>query len=209
MKTGITFLFTVVVATFLFAPISFAGYCDTHKLNCTDAAGKRQGYWEFTAQMLGADEFNNPGKVIMKGNYIDSEPQGCWERQHFDGKVTELCFEDSSDASVVRCFYADRNMLYETRYKGNLHEGPAKIYYPNGGKLAMELTWSNGRIDGPMKTYYPSGKLCEEGWWIENYWAYSGYTLYSEQGKVIREIEEAVLVLPQDNGVYLTINGQQ
>jgi antitoxin component YwqK of YwqJK toxin-antitoxin module len=186
MKTRIAIFVCMTLTALLWAPISFAGYCDTHNLNCVDAAGMRQGYWEFTAQMLGADEFNNPGKVIMRGEYKDSKRLGCWERNHFDGKVTEYCFEDSSDVAVVSCYYADRNMLFQTRYNGNLHEGPAKIYYPDGGKLMMELTWTNGRICGPMKTYYASGKLYEEGIWAHSGWS-GEWTIYNEDGHVMRK----------------------
>ncbi len=203
----VTFLISCSATLVLLAPHSLAQ--SGGNLNVVDVNGLRQGYWKINAQMLGAVEFNNPGKVIKEGYYKDSKPTGVWTEQHIDGTVTEWLYDDTSSRAIAQRFYQDanHNMLYETRYKGNLHDGPAKIYYPNGGKLAVELTWSNGRIDGPMKTYYPNGKVCEEGWWIESYWAYSGYTLYNEQGKVIKEIPVAVFVGPEgyDKNV---INGQ-
>jgi len=96
--------------------------------------GKENGlYWEF----------NDEGKKIVDGFYIDGEKDGKW--YYNVGDITE-----------------------EGQYVFGLKNGKWAQWYSNGNKR-YEGNYIQGNAEGKHKFYYPDGTLMEEQYYISGY----------------------------------------
>lgn len=108
-----------------------------------------------------AIEYNDTGKVISQGNYLDGEKEGVWIQEYGDHK--EL-----------------------GKYIAGLRDEEWKHFHSNG-ELIYKGTFVDGREDGKHTEWYESGKIREEGKFSfgskEGIWV-----VYDELGEVTQTI---------------------
>lgn len=108
-----------------------------------------------------AIEYNDTGKVISQGEYLDGEKEGEWLLEYGDHKE-------------------------QGKYRAGLRDGEWKHYHSNG-ELVYKGEFVDGREDGKHTSWYESGKIREEGRYSfgnkEGTWV-----AYDELGEVTQSI---------------------
>ena len=67
----------------------------------------------------------------------------------FTGKIPD---------GIIREYYDDGTLMYESTYKNGALEGPTKGFYQNGA-LAGEWNYKNDELEGTGKVYFNTGEL--------------------------------------------------
>ncbi len=83
-------------------------------------------------------EYNDSGKVVTKGEYIDGQKEGPWTLELADYRE-------------------------EGSYKADKRDGEWKHYYLSTGKLRFVGKFVDGIPDGKQEFYYPNGKEKQTG----------------------------------------------
>jgi antitoxin component YwqK of YwqJK toxin-antitoxin module len=122
--------------------------------NQTDANGKKQGPWEEKTQM-----------GTSKGNYVDSQKNGCWTTYSPEGKLMRIENFSQGKRNGISIEIDPRAgyLTSEMYYVNDLPEGTAKKYF-YGTNPASFIDYSHGKINGKKKIYYENsgGKIQEE-----------------------------------------------
>ncbi len=96
-------------------------------------------------------EYDEEGKVITKGQYVDGMKEDEWEYELGDYKETG-------------------------KYKADRRDGVWKHFYTPSGKIRFEGNFVDGNQDGKHVYYYQNGKISEQGKYIvgrkEGNWEY-------------------------------------
>jgi hypothetical protein len=83
--------------------------------------------------------FYTSGLPKTKGNYINNQPEGCWER-----------------------FFETGSLRSSMSYKGGKLDGPSSIYFENG-KIAQSGFYQGNKEDSTWNFFYESGRLKSSG----------------------------------------------
>jgi antitoxin component YwqK of YwqJK toxin-antitoxin module len=98
-------------------------------------------------------EYDDAGKIVTKGQYVDGQKEGVWEYEMGDYKEVG-------------------------NYKADRRDGEWKHFYTPGESIRFEGNFVDGNPDGKHVYYYPNGKIKEEGRYIvgrkEGDWLYYG-----------------------------------
>ena len=107
-------------------------------------------------------EYNDSGKVVTKGQYVDNEKEGPWVLEYFDYKE-------------------------EGNYRYGKRHGEWKHHYLDTGKLRFVGGYIDGEPDGRQSYYHKNGLKKQDVRYIngikEGDWNY-----YDEQGLLILTI---------------------
>jgi len=143
--------------------------------NQSDAAGRKQGYWEAT---------DSNGRLVYAGYFKDDRPVGEMKRYFPTGGVRVIMNYDNTGTNVRARFFAqngelaaqgnyigaqrDSVWLYYSNYTKTLshrveytagkQNGKAQSFYPDGS-VAEETIWKDGLKEGPSKQYFNSGQV--------------------------------------------------
>ena len=69
--------------------------------------------------------------------------------------------EDQKVGCIVKRYYENGNLDFETQYKNDKQEGIKKWYYENGN-LMEETPYKNGKYEGVVKEWYENGNILSE-----------------------------------------------
>ncbi len=132
-----------------------AHYCSVAQ-NKTDAAGKKQGYWEKTDPAT--------KKIIYKGTFKDDKPQGLFIYYYAgtDSIHTKSNFRNDGKIAYVQMFHLISGKLQaKGKYIGEQKDSVWNFYDEKGNILSTE-GYANGKKNGASKIFFPDGKLSEE-----------------------------------------------
>ncbi len=88
--------------------------------------------------------FNEAGKMVGEGKYIDQKKDSLWKFYDVEGKL-----------------------LSDEIYKDGLKNGSCKVYYQSG-QLSEDKLWVNGIADGSCTKYFESGTIKFKGQFIKD-----------------------------------------
>ena len=103
-------------------------------------------------------EYDDTGKVITEGDFLDGEKEGEW-------------------TVAINDFSA------KGKYTAGLRDGKWKYYYDDG-TLMFDGNYIQGSPDGKHMYYYPSGQLKEEQYYISGI-PVKNWKKYDEMGNLI------------------------
>ncbi len=152
-------------------------------------------------------EYNDKGKVLFSGGFIENTPVGIHRFYNEEGKVVNAkMYSDSGyiaaegiiDETGVKNgpwkdFYPDGKLKAEGVYNNNLNTGKWLFYY-NDGKKEQEGSYLRGNLDGIWRWYHSNGNL----------WREESYFNGREDGESVEYDEEGNIIV---QGNYL--NGEK
>ncbi|MFK7757166.1 MAG: toxin-antitoxin system YwqK family antitoxin [Flavobacteriales bacterium] len=154
--------------------------------NVVDEAGKRQGYWVITGNMINDPAYNS-SDVVEEGKYANDFKTGVWKKYYPSGNIrSEITFINNKPQGLYTLYF-DNGVIeekgnwartkntgnFERNYRnGNPHQkfsfsdsgkrnGP-QTYYHENGNIALEVNLLNGKESGIMKRYDDKGIIQEE-----------------------------------------------
>ncbi len=158
----------LVLLPFLF----WASFSGAQPMNATDAAGKKQGYWE---------KRDTNGKLVYQATFKDDRPVGEMKRFHPNGKLKAvLNYPENSDEATAVLFDESGHKIAEGKYLGQKKSGEWSYYSEE--KLIATDVFENDVKNGLSKKYYKSGEILEECPW-ENGLQQGVYRAYFKNGK--------------------------
>lgn len=112
-------------------------------------------------------EYNDTGKVITKGEYIEGQETGAWY-YNINNNITEGKFIDGKRDGVWKEYFSDGKLRFSGSYVDDNPNGKHSYYWENGkmkevGNYVMgkrEGEWLKYEYEGNLflKTYYRNGK---------------------------------------------------
>lgn len=102
-------------------------------------------------------EFDQDGKVIAQGDFIDDKEEGFW-RLINDDFIEEGNFNEGLAHGLWKHFYADGSVAFEGSFIDGQPNGKHIHYFLNG-KKSEEGTYLMGRKNGEWKKWYDDGTL--------------------------------------------------
>ena len=110
-----------------------------------------------------AIEYNDTGKVVSKGVYIDGKKDGEWFYEMGDHKEEGKYIEGNKTGEWVYTYNS-----VKTNFKGSFVNGDADgkhfYYYPNG-RLKREEYYELGYEEGTWRSYDREGNLTLSSQW--------------------------------------------
>lgn len=136
-----------------------------------DKKGRAQGVWKWfyeSGQLLREEnyvngkregqltDYNEQGKIILQGNFIDNNMEGHWIYETPDYKEFGNYVNGERD-SLWRSYYLPgKNKRYEGRFSNGEEVGTHTMYYSNGKKMYTG-NYVAGMRDGDWKFYDEMG----------------------------------------------------
>jgi len=102
-------------------------------------------------------EYDEEGKVLVKGQYIEGEQDGFWHFQRGIG-FEEGNFYDGMRIGTWKTWYENEHLLSEIEYDHDLMNGKYTIFYPNS-VIKRIGNYVNGEREGTWSDYYDTGEL--------------------------------------------------
>ena len=132
------------------------------KVNQTDAAGLKQGFW--------TKKYPN-GVLAYEVYFKDNKPVGDYKRYHENGKLYAfLVYDEKSEWADAKLYSENGKLIAEGTYHGKL-KAKQWVFYSEKGYKLKEETYNEGKKNGVSKTFYKNGNVSEEQNWendIEN-----------------------------------------
>ena len=130
------------------------------KTNCPSNKGilKKQEYYDNNRLEGDFVEYNDSGKVITKGQFIDNEKEGKWILEYFDYRE-EGNYRYGKRHGEWKHYYLDIDKL---RFVGSYIDGEPdgkQIYYHKSGLKKQETKYINGIKEGEWNYYDETGTL--------------------------------------------------
>jgi len=164
--------------------------------------GKVMAILNYTENSAEAQMFDEKGKLIAKGKYLDQKKTGEWTYL-LDSKVvsTETYLNGLKNGAGKR-FYKTGELLEESNWQNDKLNGIYRTYFQDG-KTFLECTYTEGLRNGTFKTWFPNGTLeldafytkdtRDKDWKFFNASAELRYTLKYELGKLLNpEVQERI-----------------
>ena len=110
---------------------------------------------------------------------------GCVVKEYYENGNLEFetPYKNDKIEGIKKSYDENGNLEIETPYKNDKREGMTKLYYSNG-KLWEEAPYKNGKVEGIAKVYFENGKIMAEMSYLNN--LFHGDTrFYTEDGKLL------------------------
>ena len=134
------------------------GLNTNQKVNQTDAAGLKQGFW--------TKKYQN-GVLAYEVYFKDNKPVGDYKRYHENGKLYAfLIYSEKSDTANAKLYDENGKLIARGTYKKN-KKIKTWIFYSKGKKIGVE-TYKNGKKNGVSRTFYKNGNTSEEQHWVND-----------------------------------------
>jgi antitoxin component YwqK of YwqJK toxin-antitoxin module len=132
-----------------------------------DKKGRAQGVWKwfYESGALWREEnyvngkrdgqltdYNEQGKIILQGNFIENKMEGPWVYETPDYKEFGNYVNDERDSLWKSYYMPSKNKRYEGRFLNNDPVGIHAMYYDNGKKM-YQGNYVGGMRDGDWKFY--------------------------------------------------------
>ncbi len=152
-----------------------------------------------TASAVLFDQF---GKKMAEGAYVDEKRAGKWQFYSDNRKVSEETFANGVKHGISRTYYPTGEVLEETDWQNGQQDGSYRVYYKDG-KPYMQCKYSNGKRNGLCLSYFQNGRVEMEAHYLNNlrhnewnYYDENGqikYTLKYDQGNLLNpEVQDSI-----------------
>ncbi len=141
-----------------------------------------------------AQLFDERGKLIAKGKYLDQKKTGEWTYLLDSKVVSTESYLNGQKNGICKRFYKTGELLEESNWQNDKLNGIYRSYFQDG-KTFMECTYSEGNQNGTFKTWFPNGTLeldanftndnKDKDWKYFNESGELQYTLKYELGKLL------------------------
>ena len=136
-----------------------------------DKRGRMQGSWKwfYEGGQLWREEiyvngrreglltdYNEEGKIILQGNFVDNKKEGTWNYESPDYKETGNYNNDEPDSVWKSYFMPGKIKHFEGRFQSGDPIGLHTAYHPTGEKMYMG-NYVSGMKDGDWKYYDETG----------------------------------------------------
>ena len=136
---------------------------------CEFKAIERVGGYDFTRQMFTGPfaDFDNLGRIILEGNFIDGKKQGRFNAYHPNGQLKwQMTYSNGTPIDTLKLFYPDGKPLFEMSYTG---KGARVLsFWDRQGR--QRVTNGRGRYEFPV---------------LADGYNEFGYVQYNRKGKVV------------------------
>lgn len=141
-----------------------------------------------------AQLFNERGKKIAEGHYINEKKVGKWTFFSNNKKISEEHFVNGQKHGISKKFYPTGELFEKSEWRNGKQEGNYEVFFKNG-KPYMQCKYSNGKRNGLCLSYFNNGRVEMEAHYNNNLrhneWKFynaSGEFLYSliyDKGKIL------------------------
>lgn len=131
--------------------------------------------------------FNEPGKKIAEGNYVDEKREGKWTLYSGDIKISEEQYKNGEKHGISKTFYPTGELFEKTEWKNGEQEGNYEVFFKNG-KPYMQCKYSNGKRNGLCLSYFKNGRVEMEAWYIDNL-RNDEWKFYNEEGEFLYSLK--------------------
>ena len=127
-----------------------------------------------------AQLFDQWGKKMAEGVYIDEKREGAWNFFSNEQKISEEEYSEGVKHGISRKYYPTGELLEESEWQNGKQEGNYSIYFQTG-KPYMQCKFSNGRRNGLCLSYFTNG-LTEMEAYYKNNLRHGEWKFYNEDG---------------------------
>ena len=126
--------------------------------------------------------FDQLGKKMAEGAYVDEKRVGKWQFYADNRKVSEEMYADGVKQGTSRTFYPTGEVLEETEWHNGQQHGNHRVFFTNGQPY-MQCRYSNGKRNGLCLSYFQNGRVEMEAHYADNL-RHNAWNFYSEDGKL-------------------------
>ncbi len=152
--------------------------------------------------------FDQVGKKIAEGAYINEQRVGKWEFFSDKRKISEEVYANGLKHGISRTFYPTGEVLEEIEWKNGQQEGSYRVFFKNGNPY-MQCKLSMGKRNGLCLSYFQNGRVEMEARYLDNLrhdeWNFYNengnlqYTLKYDQGNLLNpEVQDSIEALNQN-----------
>jgi antitoxin component YwqK of YwqJK toxin-antitoxin module len=141
--------------------------------------------------------FDNRGKKIAQGAYIDEKKEGKWTFFSENVKFSEEHYVNDKKHGISRKFYPTGEVMEEAEWENGRQEGKYQVFFKNG-KPYMQCKFSNGKRNGLCLSYFKNGRLEMEAHYKNNL-RHDDWKFYNDSGELLYTLKynEGVLLNPE------------
>lgn len=189
-------IFKVFLSLLFLAPLLSAA----QSINMSDGNGQKQGKW--------TKSYAN-GIPRYEGQFKNDKPYGEFKHYYISG-VLKAITNYSSDGVIARTktyhensypmaegkfimqlkdsvwrYFSDVDgeLISDETYKKGKLDGISNIYYPESGKIAESIEYTDNLKNGELRKYFPEGNIMTEGTYVNNQLE-GVFILYFPNGKI-------------------------
>ncbi|HKI88582.1 MAG TPA: toxin-antitoxin system YwqK family antitoxin [Draconibacterium sp.] len=134
-----------------------------------------------------AQLFDEWGKKVAEGNFVNEKKEGTWEIFSDNRKVAEENYVHGLKDGLCRKFYDSGQVLEESEWENGKQEGKHQVFYKNGNPY-MQCKYSNNLRNGLCLSYFPNGKIEMEAYY-KNSLRNGNWKFYNENGDLLYTLE--------------------
>lgn len=141
--------------------------------------------------------YDESGKLIAEGLYINELKSGLWILYHGDRKIAEENFTGGFKNGSCRKYYPTGELLEETEWLNGQQAGKSRFFF-NDGKPYLEFMYAGGKRNGYCISYFPSGAM-ELDAFYKNDLKHNDWNYYNENGTLLYTLkyQEGRLLNPE------------
>ncbi len=102
-------------------------------------------------------EYDESGKIVAQGEYVDGNEQGKWSYQMGDYRE-EGNYQDGQKDGLWKSWYSDSTLQFEGKYVEDIPDGKHIYYWENGNKKD-EGIYTMGKKQGEWVKYELDGSI--------------------------------------------------
>lgn len=114
-----------------------------------------------------------------KHGAVRCPPESLLQKTEWSARCLRRDTQQPHGPSVFRD--ENQRLLSESNFSNGEKDGDQRLYYPNGGKLAVEEHWQAGKRIGTWRYFYPSGAPSHERDFADNKEA--AHRAFDDRGK--------------------------
>ncbi|MFV0290187.1 MAG: toxin-antitoxin system YwqK family antitoxin [Mangrovibacterium sp.] len=130
--------------------------------------------------------FNNSGKKIAEGIYINEKREGKWTFFRNMIKISEEYYVSGEKTGLSRSFYDTGELMSESNYQKGIPNGTYRTYLKNG-TIYFECLMKEGMRNGYCQSFFQNGTVESVGYY-ENDLRERDWQYYHEDGSKAYEL---------------------
>ncbi len=124
----------------------------------TNGLLKARLFYPEDSDTISAELFDNRGKLMAIGKYVDEKKEGEWQYLQNGQLVSEEFFVNNQKHGISKTYYPTGELFEESDWKNDLQNGIYSAYFKSG-KPYLECRMVNSQRDGTCQVYFENGQL--------------------------------------------------
>lgn len=119
---------------------------------------KARLFYPEDSDTIPAELFDNRGKLMAKGTYVEEKKEGEWQYFQNGQLVSTEVFQNNQKHGISKTYYPTGELFEEIHWKNDLQNGVYRAYF-KGGKPYLECSMTDNQRDGACQVYFENGQL--------------------------------------------------